>query len=199
MKRKILCSVTFFSLNCKQPSYLPWFLLSFCPFLLSSSPSSLFSNLYLSIQKKNSHFDLIGFHSCISAPYENIGNCLNGITFTSNITHGRQHLPTHQKHVGIVPSDAFPPPKPFVDISSQHLRMVSEALKPICTQTRSFLSFTLFNLISFFRKKNPICLEKIFAANMTKVESLLLTAVKQNSETNYTALLNRCMCAQNLT
>lgn len=90
-----------------------------------------------------------------------------------------------------VPSHSFPTHKPFVDISSQHLRTVAERLKTICTKTHSLLSC----LILLLRKKNPICQEEIFAANMTSgipashsCESKLLRQKLTRP------LPNRCVC-----
>lgn len=149
----------FFGISTNLPSFLSSFFWSLPP--LPSSPSSFFFKFGYQHSKTILILINIGFHYCIPDPYKKHRelpkwNYLH-FQFSSNITHGKYYLPTQQEPVGIVPSQAFPPHKPFVDISSQHLRMVSEGPEPICTQTRSLLSSTLLNHIPFLCEKKPIC------------------------------------------
>lgn len=163
MKRKLFCTLVLIFSFGFQWNFLSTYLPSF--FLLVPSSSALLLLLFLfkfGYQHAKPILILISlaFTTVFLIHIKNTGNCLNEITFFSSFhltSRRKYHFPTQQEPLGIVPSHAFPPHKPFVDISSQHLRMVSEGPVPICTQTGSLLAFTLLNSVPFLCKKNSIC------------------------------------------
>lgn len=138
IKREVLGPLIFTIFVC-LPFFLPSFFLSL-PLSLPSSPS-FFPNLNLSIQKQPGCVNLILTSLALTNEFlihlKNIGNYFSSPVFTSHSS--RKKPPCHTPENCTLTLVPYSVSKSFVDISSQHLRTVSERLNTICTKQNSLL------------------------------------------------------------